>query len=157
MGEVLTCKCEGRKNNLPMPEWICAHWAVYVAMIALKAGYSIDEVVGDQGILHEMIHVQFLRHDAYNNSRIKKIKSQYNQFLIDLGIKKGVRSDQKTTKEKRKKAKITLQGRKNIIRPDVETKRRATRNNEKKLKAAQQAQEAAKGRVLHGARVSHRR
>ena len=67
------------------------HWTHFLGFVALKAGYTPEEIFGDEGILHSMIHLQTFkaRRDGLGmlyNRRESELMQRYNDLLKDLGF-----------------------------------------------------------------------
>lgn len=59
------------------------HALCFVSFVALKAGKSLDTILGDEGIVHEIFHLENTRPDYV---RRKTAFKKYRQLCEDLGL-----------------------------------------------------------------------
>jgi hypothetical protein len=74
-------KHNSRDTNVPLPgHKHFTHWICFLGFVALKAGYSPEQIFGDAGILHDLVHSE--QNAAFYNNPIER----YKELCRDLGF-----------------------------------------------------------------------
>lgn len=81
-GTFVKAKAENAKVALLGHEHL-PHWICFLGFVALKAGYSPEEIFGDRGVLHELIHAN---DGAYSDEEDRAIERRYLLLCKDLGF-----------------------------------------------------------------------
>jgi hypothetical protein len=78
---LIASKRNARNTGVPLPgHKHFTHWICFLGFVALKAGYSPEEIFGDAGIIHDLVHTET------NAAFYEKPVERYHKLCRDLGF-----------------------------------------------------------------------